>query len=146
MKLGDLIIQYRNDNKISQREFARRAELSNSLISIIEKGINPQTGKEMSPDLETYKRIAIAMGCSLHTLFEKLGDDASVQLISMRGNSEPDNDENPFWHETESAPRTIEAKIVSFGMDQLPQEQREQILNVVRAMCANHPELFKERN
>ena len=44
-----------------------------------------------------------------------------------------------------SEPKTVEAKIVSFGMDQLPKEQREQILNVVRAMFANHPELFEER-
>lgn len=41
-------------------------------------------------------------------------------------------------------PRTHEARIVSGGMDKLPQEQREQILNVVRAMFANHPEIFEE--
>lgn len=39
-------------------------------------------------------------------------------------------------------PKTPEAQIVSAGMDQLPQEQREQILNVVRAMFASKPELF----
>ena len=41
-------------------------------------------------------------------------------------------------------PKTHEARIVSGGMDKLPQEQREQILNVVRAMFANHPEIFEE--
>jgi transcriptional regulator with XRE-family HTH domain len=41
-------------------------------------------------------------------------------------------------------PKTPEARIVSGGMDKLPKEQREQILNVVRAMFAQHPELFKE--
>ena len=41
-----------------------------------------------------------------------------------------------------SAPQTLEARIVSGGMDKLPQEQREQILNVVRAMFIQHPELF----
>lgn len=40
------------------------------------------------------------------------------------------------------APHTLEARIVSGGMDKLPKEQREQILNVVRAMFAQHPELF----
>lgn len=47
--------------------------------------------------------------------------------------------------EEDVKPKTIEAKIVSYGIDQLPKEQREQILNVVRAMCSNHPELFQER-
>lgn len=41
-------------------------------------------------------------------------------------------------------PKTIEARIVSGGMDKLPKEQREQVLNVVRAMFAQHPELFEK--
>lgn len=40
-------------------------------------------------------------------------------------------------------PITYEAKIVSGGMDKLPKEQREQILNVIRAMFANRPDLFE---
>lgn len=80
MKLKDLLVQYRTTNKISQREFARRAELSNSLISIIEMGINPQTGKKMKPDPETYKKIASAMGISLHELFKQLDEDEIINI------------------------------------------------------------------
>ena len=40
-------------------------------------------------------------------------------------------------------PRTIEARIVSFGMDQLPQDERDRIINVLQAMYANNPDLFK---
>lgn len=43
------------------------------------------------------------------------------------------------------SPRTIEARIVSGGMDQLPQENREQILNMLRGMYINKPELFADR-
>ena len=50
MKLSELLKQYRSENKISQRELARRCGLSNSLISLMEMGVNPQTGKEMSPE------------------------------------------------------------------------------------------------
>jgi len=41
--------------------------------------------------------------------------------------------------ETEASeiPKTTEARIVSGGMDRLPQEQREMILNMVRAMFPN---------
>ena len=48
MKLEELLKQYRAENKISQRELARRCDLSNSLISLFEMGKNPQTGKQMS--------------------------------------------------------------------------------------------------
>ena len=40
-------------------------------------------------------------------------------------------------------PITDEARIVSGGMDKLPKDQREQILNVIRAMFANRPDLFE---
>ena len=41
-------------------------------------------------------------------------------------------------------PITEEARIVSGGMDKLPKEQREQILNVLRAMFSQNPGLFEE--
>lgn len=43
-----------------------------------------------------------------------------------------------------NGPKTVEARIVSGGMDKMSKEQREQVLAVVRAMFANHPELFDE--
>ena len=43
------------------------------------------------------------------------------------------------------APKTIEARIVSFGMDRLPHEDRERLLAMIRAMYANRPELFENR-
>ena len=41
-------------------------------------------------------------------------------------------------------PKTIEARIVSFGMDQLPQKEREKILFALQTMYANNPGLFKK--
>ena len=54
----------------------------------------------------------------------------------------PEDQKGPV-EDAEGRPKTLEARIVSGGMDQLPKEQREQILNVVRAMFAQHPELFE---
>ena len=47
----------------------------------------------------------------------------------------------------EDAPVTPEARIVSFGMDQLPQQDRETILNMIRAMFSKRPEakLFADK-
>ena len=84
MKLEELLKQYRAENKISQRELARRCDLSNSLISLFEMGKNPQTGKQMSPDMETYKKLADGMGVSVHSLFEKLGNDATVNILPVQ--------------------------------------------------------------
>ena len=80
MKLSEMIKGFREENGISQREFARRCGLSNSLISLLEKGINPQTGNAMSQDLDTYVKLAQGMQTSLQKLFEELGEDAFVKL------------------------------------------------------------------
>lgn len=45
----------------------------------------------------------------------------------------------------DKAPKTIEAQTVSFAMDSLPKEQREMILNIVKAMFPNKPELFEQK-
>lgn len=63
----------------------------------------------------------------------RIADALEVSVDSLLGRS----DEVPVHR-----PQTIEAQIVSGGMDRLPKEQREQVLAVVRAMFQNHPELF----
>lgn len=89
MKLSEILKSYRAENKISQRELARRCGLSNSLISLMEMGKNPQTGKTMSQDLGTYKKLAEGMQTSLQALFEKLGNDAAVDLSTAAKSIEP---------------------------------------------------------
>ena len=73
MKLSDMLKKYRTENDLSQREFSRRCGLSNSLISILEMGVNPQTGKKMEPDMRTYRRLAGGMNMDVDDLLEKVG-------------------------------------------------------------------------
>ena len=80
MELKDILTNYRYENRISQREFARRCNLSNSLISILEMGKNPQTGKKPTPDIDTYKKIASGMNITVHKLFQMIGDSEMVDL------------------------------------------------------------------
>ena len=80
MKLSNIIIDYRNQEQISQREFARRCGLSNSYISFIENEYNPRTGKPIVPTLEQYQKIASGMGLTVHELFERLDEDSPVDL------------------------------------------------------------------
>ena len=39
--------------------------------------------------------------------------------------------------------QTPEARTVSFGMDQLPKEEREKILTILQTMYNNNPQLFR---
>ena len=52
MKLSELIIDYRKKMNISQREFSRKCDLSNTYISFIENEKNPKTGRPLVPNLE----------------------------------------------------------------------------------------------
>ncbi len=84
MKLGDLIKAYRDANDLSQRQFAVRCDLSNGYISILEKGINPSTGKPVTPTLPQLKKIADGMKMSLSELFEQADDmpiDSGANII-----------------------------------------------------------------
>lgn len=80
MKLSNIITDYRNQEQISQREFARRCGLSNSYISFIENEYNPRTKKPIVPTLEQYQKIASGMGLTVHELFERLDEDSPVDL------------------------------------------------------------------
>lgn len=82
MKLSAIIADYRESMQISQREFARRCDLSNSYISFLEKDTNPKTGRPMVPTLVQYKKIATGMNMTVQQLFEMLDDDAPVDLNS----------------------------------------------------------------
>ena len=84
MDLKDILINYREENKISQREFARRSGLSNAQISILEYGKNKQTGRKPVPDIITMKKIADGMGITLQTLFDMIGDSEYVGLNTRK--------------------------------------------------------------
>ena len=140
MKLSDLIIDYRKRMNIYQREFSRQRAIAETYISFIEKGKNPRTGKPMVPTLEQYKKIATGMGISVQRLFELLDKDAPVDMGSSSdgffiGSSFSDG-----------VPQTEEARILAKGIDQLPKEQREQALSVVRAMFEKYAKFFEKEN
>lgn len=88
MDLKDIIIRFREENRISQREFARRCGLSNAQISILEYGKNKQTGRKPTPDIITMKKLADGMGIPLQSLFEMIGDSEYVGL-NTRSDSYP---------------------------------------------------------
>lgn len=74
MKLGDLIREYRLEHDCSQRQLAIACGLSNGYISILEKGINPNTGRPVTPTIPQLKKLSSGMGMTLMELLDKVDD------------------------------------------------------------------------
>lgn len=79
MKLSDVIKQYRTEHGLSQRQMGAQCGLSTGYISLIEKEINPQTGKQMVPSLPVLNKISAGMGLTLDDLLA-VCDDMDVTL------------------------------------------------------------------
>lgn len=83
MKLGEIIINYRKEHGLSQREFAEQCkDITNGYISMIENDTNPTTGKPISPKLDKLKCIADGMGMTLNDLLA-MADDMPVDMTQI---------------------------------------------------------------
>lgn len=76
-----------------------------------------ETGKRQ-PDLDTIEAIADVLNVRMRDL---IGDDSAEYI-----------------------PKTLEARIVSFGMDKLPGQDRKKILTILRTMYMSNPNLFRK--
>ena len=80
MTLGDYIKDYRSKNCLSQFDFAKMVGISKAYISILERNINPSTGKPAIPSLSTINRIAKATGIDFNEFLLMLDGN---QLVSL---------------------------------------------------------------
>ena len=80
MTLGEYVKNYRKEHGLSMQAFGDRCGLSRAYISILEKGINPTTGKSFAPTVDTLNRIAEAIGITIEVLLPLLDDN---QMISV---------------------------------------------------------------
>lgn len=82
MKLRDIIIEYRTEHNLSQREFAAKCKnITNGYISMIEADMNNHTGKPPNPSMKKLESIAHGMGMELDELLEKMNGKKKLQLI-----------------------------------------------------------------
>lgn len=88
MKLGDLIREYRETHDLSQRQFADCCGLSNGYISMLERGVNPNTQKPITPTIPQLKKLATGMGMTVSEMIEKV-DDMPVELTGAATNIIP---------------------------------------------------------
>lgn len=83
MKLGDFIYNYRQTNKLSMDDFAKRSGISKAYISLLEKGYHPRNDKPIIPSVETIKKAASAMNMSFDELFSSIDQDISVEDVTL---------------------------------------------------------------
>ncbi len=80
-KLGELFRQIRLSKNWSIREAAKRMGISYSYLSILEKGIDPRTGKNSNPKPDTLRIISKAYDYPYEELLKEAGylyDDTTV--------------------------------------------------------------------
>jgi transcriptional regulator with XRE-family HTH domain len=82
MKLGEIIKNYRTENDISMREFAKKADMSNAYVSMLEKGVDGR-GKKIVPSIETINKVARACNMTFDALFNQLDGDFPVRVNSQ---------------------------------------------------------------
>lgn len=83
MTLGQWIKNYRAENRMSMQEFADRCGFSKAYIGQLEKGLNPKTGRPISPTMATLSKIAAGVGMDLDIFLKKLDADTPISLRTV---------------------------------------------------------------
>ena len=83
MRIGEVIDKYIKDNKMSQRQFAKKCGMSNGYISMLIKNTNPHSEKPIVPSLTALLLISKALGISLDELLE-ITDDLNVDISAKK--------------------------------------------------------------
>lgn len=78
MNIKEYVYNYRKEHGLSMQAFGELTGLSRAYISILEKGINPTTGKPFIPTIDTLKKIADCTGTNLDDLLSMLDDTQEV--------------------------------------------------------------------
>lgn len=71
--IGEVIREYRERHGLSLREFAQKAKLSHAYIDKLENGVDPVTGKPVTPTLRTIDLLAKAMEMTPEELMAAAG-------------------------------------------------------------------------
>lgn len=82
MTLGEVIKEYRTEHHISMKDFGQLIGASKQYISILERNVNPSTGRPPNPTLDKIAAVANVIGESLDSLLSRLDADTVVSFTS----------------------------------------------------------------
>lgn len=124
----NIVKELRKKKGIQQKELALEIGVSRPTVSEWESN-------KKDPSGERLRKLAEYFGVDELVILGRgiyMPEDPRIA-----GKSETDQIIERLLEQLGRQPKTVEARIVSGGMDKLPQKDREKILGVVRAMYAN---------
>ena len=122
MTLGEYIKNYREEHKESLRSFSRRAELSPTYVSYLEKG-ETQRGNKPAASIDTYKSVAKAVGISLDELIRLVDDEINISKDVV--------ETLQFFSEKSISPAR---QALLDAVDGMNEEQIEKLLLIIKAV------------
>lgn len=78
MRLGLIIKEYRDKNKISMEDFAKRSGISKAYVGLLEKGKHPKTGKPIMPSIDIIRKASVGLMMDFDTLFNMLDEEITL--------------------------------------------------------------------
>ena len=80
MKVGEWLKLYREQHNLSMQALADLCGFSKAYINVLEKGVNPKTGKPISPTMQTFEKIAHGTKTDVDTLLKILDGDQPITV------------------------------------------------------------------
>lgn len=121
MHIGEIIKDFRKQNKLSMEAFAKQASMSKAYVSVLERNKRPNTDKPVIPSIPTIKNVANAMGISFDELFNMLDD---TQLISLES-KEFTNENTDILSIYNDLHHPRQQKVYHYAKEQLAEQQAE---------------------
>lgn len=123
MTLSELVMEYRKEHNLSQRQFAIQCGVSNGYIAMLEKNMNPKTGQPMVPTIPSLMKISSGMGMTLSELFSSV-EDMPVDLSY-------DDEKKPATDDDDG----LTAEIIHL-FSNLPVDRKREAVNYLRYLAA----------
>lgn len=82
MHIGELIKNFRQENKITMEEMGKILGVSKAYVSMLEKNRNSRSGKPIAPSTAILKSVADLYQISLDELLKQLDDDQPIEVVS----------------------------------------------------------------
>jgi transcriptional regulator with XRE-family HTH domain len=84
--LGKFLNKKLKEMQISEREISTRCGISHSYINQIIKGVNPRTGKPISPTLSTFEKLSSGIGISADDLQKIARGFSEDEVFNVKDN------------------------------------------------------------
>lgn len=129
--LSDKIKMLRTSQGLNQTEFAKRLFVTPAAVNQWEKGTT-------RPDMDRLLSMAREFQIPLDFFNEDPNGKQYTEAELIK--------QHLLIELAATQPKTDEAKILAKGIDKLPKAEREQALNVVRAMFAKYADYFEKES